>query len=202
VYAIRPGIDDETQSVMSVADEIVALLDARGAAAYVGEPVSVLEHGLQAAHFARAAGAADELVLATLLHDIGHVLGDAPDDIAAWHTDARHEQTGSAWLARRFGPAVSEPVRLHVAAKRYLCATTPEYLEKLTSASRRTLELQGGPMSADEVVAFRREAHCREAVRVRLWDDAGKIEGLVTAALREYLELIESLALRHAPCRS
>jgi phosphonate degradation associated HDIG domain protein len=181
---------------MSVADEIVALLDARGAAAYVGEPVSVLEHGLQAAHFAREARAADELVLAALLHDIGHVLGDASDDIAAWHTDAHHERTGSDWLARRFGPGVSEPVRLHVAAKRYLCATTPEYLAKLTPASQRTLELQGGPMSTDEVAEFKREAYCREAVRVRLWDDRGKIEGLVTAGLREYLGLIESLALR------
>ncbi len=196
MYAIRPDLDDETDSVMSVGDEIVALLDARGAAAYVGEPVSVLEHGLQAAHFARETGAADELVLAALLHDIGHVLGNASDDIAAWHTDARHEQIGSAWLARRFGPAVSEPVRLHVAAKRYLCATTPEYLAKLTPASRRTLELQGGPMSADEVTGFKREAYCREAVRVRLWDDRGKIEGLVTAGLREYLGLIESFALR------
>jgi phosphonate degradation associated HDIG domain protein len=181
---------------MSVGDEIVAILDARGAAAYVGEPVSVLEHGLQAAHFARETGATDELVLAALLHDIGHVLGDAPDDIAAWHTDAHHEQIGSEWLARRFGPGVSEPVRLHVAAKRYLCATTPEYLAKLTPASRRTLELQGGPMSTDEVAGFKREAYCREAVRVRLWDDRGKIEGLVTAGLREYLGLIESLALR------
>jgi phosphonate degradation associated HDIG domain protein len=198
VYAIRPGIDDETDSVMSVADEIVALLDARGAAAYIGEPVSVLEHGLQAAHFAREAGAADELVLAALLHDIGHVLEDAPDDsdIAAWHTDARHEQTGSAWLARRFGPAVSEPVRLHVAAKRYLCATTPEYLANLTAASLRTLELQGGPMSADEVAEFKHETYCREAVRIRLWDDRGKIEGLVTAGLGEYLGVIESLILR------
>jgi phosphonate degradation associated HDIG domain protein len=179
----------------SVTDEIVTLLEARGAAAYVGEPVSVLEHGLQAAHFARQAGAADELVLAALLHDIGHVLADPPNDVSEWHTDGRHEQIGSAWLARRFGPAVSDPVRLHVAAKRYLCATTPEYLETLTAASLRTLELQGGPMSADEVAAFRREPHCRAAVRVRLWDDRGKIEGLVTAGLTDYFGLIESLAV-------
>jgi phosphonate degradation associated HDIG domain protein len=179
-----------------VADEIGALLNARGAKAYVGEPVSVLEHGLQAAHFAREAGAADELVLAALLHDIGHVLEHARDDIAAWHTDGRHEQIGSAWLARRFGSAVSEPVRLHVAAKRFLCATTPEYLAKLTAASLRTLELQGGPMAADEAAAFRRESHSRDAVRIRLWDDRGKIEGLVTPGLPDYRALIESLVLR------
>ncbi len=197
MYAVRAGIEYAAdESVMSVADEIVALLDDRGAAAYVGEPVSVLEHSLQAAHFARAAGAADALVLAALLHDIGHVLRPAPADIAAWRTDGGHEQIGSAWLAGRFGRAVSDPVRLHVAAKRYLCATTPEYLAKLTAASLRTLELQGGPMSADEVDAFRREAYCRDAVRLRLWDDRGKIEGLVSAGLPDYRLLIEGVALR------
>ncbi len=181
---------------MTVAHEIVTILEGPGARAYFGEPVSVLEHSLQAAHFARAAGAAAELVLAALLHDIGHVIGDAPDDIGEWHTDGRHEQIGSVWLARRFGLAVSDPVRLHVAAKRYLCATTPEYLAKLTAASLRTLELQGGTMSTDEVEGFRREAYFRDAVRVRLWDDRGKMEGLVTAGLPEYLGLIESLTLR------
>jgi phosphonate degradation associated HDIG domain protein len=184
------------EKALNVTDELLALLDTRGSAAYFGEPVSVLEHGLQAAHFAREAGATDELVVAALLHDIGHVLSAPPDDIVDWHTDARHEEIGSAWLARRFGPAVSDPVRLHVGAKRYLCATTPEYLAKLTAASRRTLELQGGPMTPDEVDAFRREAYSRDAVRVRLWDDRGKIEGLVTPGLAEYLGLIESLGLQ------
>jgi len=184
------------KQALHVMDEVLALLDARGAAAYFGEPVSVLEHGLQAAHFARESGAPDALIVAALLHDVGHVLGRSPEDIAAWHTDARHEEIGSSWLARRFGPAVSDPVRLHVAAKRYLCATTPEYLSELTAASLHTLDLQGGPMTTDEVDAFRREAYCRDAVRVRLWDDRGKIEGLVTAGLTQYLGLIESLAVR------
>ena len=184
---------------MSVTDEILAILEARGAAAYFGELVSVVEHGLQAAHFARAEGASSGLVLAALLHDIGHLLEDVPAEIEDWHTDARHEQVGGAWLARRFGPEVAEPVRLHVAAKRYLCATAPGYLAKLSPASVQTLGLQGGPMSAAEVAAFRRERFFRDAVRVRLWDDRAKVPGLATAALPEYQELIESLSSPHAP---
>jgi phosphonate degradation associated HDIG domain protein len=179
---------------VSVADEIEALFDARGAGAYFGEPVSVLEHGLQAAHFARLEGAETSLVVAALLHDVGHLLEDVPADVADWHTDARHEEVGAAWLARRFGPEVSDPVRLHVAAKRYLCATAPQYLAKLSPASVLTLGLQGGPMSVAEIAAFRGERHFRDAVRLRLWDDRGKIDALATVGLRAYRGSIESLA--------
>jgi len=179
---------------MSVTDEILAVFATRGTEAYFGEPVSIVEHGEQAAHFAREDGADDALVIAALLHDIGHLLEDAPDDIAQWHTDARHEDAGSAWLARHFGREVTDPVRLHVAAKRYLCATAPSYLGKLSPASVVTLGLQGGPMSAQEVEAFRAEPHFREAVRLRLWDDRGKVAGLVTRRLADYRELIESVA--------
>jgi [1-hydroxy-2-(trimethylamino)ethyl]phosphonate dioxygenase len=184
---------------MSVTEEIVAILEARGAGAYFGEPVSVVEHGLQAAHFAQAEGAPPPLVVAALLHDIGHLLDDVPADVADWHTDARHEQVGSTWLARRFAPEVTDPVRLHVAAKRYLCATASSYFAKLSPASLVTLDLQGGPMSPDEIAAFRRERYFREAVRVRLWDDRAKVDGLVTATLPEYRELIESLACPSGP---
>jgi phosphonate degradation associated HDIG domain protein len=180
---------------MSVGEEILALFAQRGAAAYFGERVSTLEHCLQAARFAQDDGAPAALVLAALLHDVGHLLETVPEDIADWHVDARHEVLGGAWLARRFGPEISEPVRLHVPAKRYLCATDPAYSAELSAASVITLKLQGGPMPELEVAAFEREPGFREAVRVRRWDDRGKIAGLSTPPLRSYLPLIEAMAI-------
>jgi phosphonate degradation associated HDIG domain protein len=179
---------------MSVSDEVLALFNARGAEAYYGESVTTLEHMLQAAHFARGEGAPEHLIVAALLHDIGHLLENVPDDIADWRVDARHEELGGRWLATRFGPEVSDPVRLHVPAKRYLCATDPSYFAKLSSASVMTLKLQGGPMSAAEVAAFEREPHGRNAVRLRHWDDQGKVAGLPTPGLEEYRALIDATA--------
>lgn len=179
---------------MSVSAEILGIFQQRGAGAYFGERVSMSEHALQAAHFAQAAAAPPALIVAALLHDIGHLLADVPGDIAAWSVDAHHEQVGSAWLARRFGPEVSEPVRLHVPAKRYLLATNPEYFASLSPASVITLKLQGGPMAAHEVVQFERERYCREAVQIRHWDDLGKVSGLTTPGFDDYCALIESLA--------
>ena len=179
---------------MTISDEIVALFERQGHAAYYGEPVSVIEHGLQAAHFAVLDGADEPLVVAALLHDIGHLLNAAPGDIADWHEDAHHELVGSRFLARRFGPAVCDPVRLHVPAKRYLCATAASYLQSLSPASVITLDLQGGPMSDAEAEAFRREPYFRDAVRLRLFDDRGKVAGLATATLDDYRSMIERVA--------
>jgi [1-hydroxy-2-(trimethylamino)ethyl]phosphonate dioxygenase len=178
---------------VTIADDIFAIYNSRGSAAYFGEPVSVTEHGLQAAYFAQAEHAPAALVLAALLHDIGHLIVDAPDDIAEWTDDQLHERIGSGWLAKRFGPQVSEPVRLHVPAKRYLCATRPEYFDKLSPASVLTLKLQGGLMTAAEVAAFEAEPFFREALRVREWDDRGKIPGLTTPDLGSYRGLIDAL---------
>jgi phosphonate degradation associated HDIG domain protein len=179
---------------MSVAEEVLSIYGRLGATAYFGERVSMSEHGLQAAHFARVQGAPEALVVAALLHDVGHLLETVPDQIEDWLSDARHEQVGARWLAQRFSAEVSEPVRLHVSAKRYLCATDPQYFSQLSAASVHTLKLQGGPMSPAEVARFEHEAYHREAVRVRRWDDQGKVAGLKTAGLREYATLIDSLA--------
>jgi [1-hydroxy-2-(trimethylamino)ethyl]phosphonate dioxygenase len=181
---------------MSVAAEILAVYGARGAGAYFGERVTMTEHGLQAAHFAQAEGAPDALVVAALLHDIGHLLEDVPEAIEDWRSDAHHEKTGAHWLAQRFPAAVSEPVRLHVPAKRYLCATDAQYFARLSPASVHTLRLQGGPMSAQEVRRFEGERYWEDAVRLRRWDDQGKVAGLKTAPLEAYVGLIERLALR------
>ena len=179
---------------MSTADEIFALYSRRGAAAYFGEEVSMSEHGLQAAYFAQQSGAPDTLMVAALLHDIGHLTESVPDNIADWTKDARHERSGSRWLAAHFGPQVSEPVRLHVPAKRYLCATEPAYLQQLSAASVTTLKLQGGPMSTKEIAAFESEAYWRDAIRVRRWDDQGKVASLKTPDFEHYRNLIDTLA--------
>ncbi len=179
---------------MNVTDEIIALYARRGSEAYFGEPVSIIEHGLQAAHFARLEGASDALIVATLLHDVGHLIQDAPEDIADWHSDAQHELAGSRWLSQWFGPQVTDPVRLHVAAKRYLCATSPSYFDRLSAASVITLKLQGGPMSEAQQDEFRAEPNFRDALRLRLWDEQGKVARLVTAGLSDYRDLIERVA--------
>ena len=179
---------------MNITDEILEVFAKRGSGAYFGEGVSMTEHALQAAYFAQSAAAPPSLVVAALLHDVGHLVVDVPDDIADWTEDARHEEIGSAWLARRFPPEVSEPVRLHVPAKRYLCATDARYFLKLSAASVATLKLQGGPMSAADVALFETERFHKEAVRVRQWDDQGKVAGLVTPNLEDYRALIEGMA--------
>ncbi len=179
---------------MSVADEIFAIYARRGSGAYFGEPVTMLDHGLQAAHFARIEGAPPALVAAALLHDIGHLIEDVPDDLADWVSDARHEESGARWLRARFGAPVCEPVRLHVPAKRYLCAVDQGYFGELSPASVVTLKLQGGPMSPAEIAAFEREPFHADAVRVRRWDDRGKLAGLETNGMEAYRGLIEMLA--------
>jgi len=180
---------------MTLVEEVSELFTRRGATAYFGESVSMSEHSLQAAYFAQQEAAPPALIIAALLHDVGHLIDDVPGDIHEWTTDARHEEVGSRWLARRFPASVSEPVRLHVPAKRYLCATDRGYYAKLSSASVLTLKLQGGPMSPDETACFEAEPFHREAVRVRRWDDAGKVAGLIVPGLADYRALIE--ALRH-----
>ncbi|MGH8263205.1 MAG: HD domain-containing protein [Steroidobacteraceae bacterium] len=180
---------------MSVADAVFAIFQRRGSGAYYGESVSMTEHALQAAYFARAAGAPPALVVAALLHDIGHLVHDVPSDIAEWTVDEHHELIGGAWLAMHFGPDVSEPVRLHVPAKRYLLATDVAYFAKLSPASVVTLKLQGGPMAAHEIRTFETERFHKEAVRVRQWDDQGKVAGLKTPGLNDYRSLIEQLAI-------
>ena len=180
---------------MNLTDEILAIFKKRGADAYYGESISMAEHSLQAAYFAQTAAAPPGLIVAALLHDIGHLVEEVPSDLADWTEDAHHERVGGRWLAQRFRPEVSEPVRLHVSAKRYLLTTCAEYFATLSPPSVITLKLQGGPMAAHEVAQFETEPFYKDAVRVRQWDDQGKVAGLKTPGLNDYRGLIEALAI-------
>ena len=178
-----------------VIDEIFATFRAHGDEAYLGEPVSQTEHALQTALFAERDGADPLLIASALLHDFGHLVHELPEDCADLGIDSVHEDVGAVWLGRYFGPAVTEPLRLHVAAKRYLCAVDPAYMAALSPASIKSLGLQGGPYDDEERAEFEREPFWREAVALRRYDDAGKIEGLETPPLEHYRPCLEA-ALR------
>lgn len=176
---------------MSIIDEIVSLFLLRGQGAYFGEAVSETEHALQCAHLAEQAGADSELITAALLHDVGHLLHGLQENIAEQGHDGRHEACGAAWLAPHFGPAVVDPVRLHVAAKRYLCAVDPDYQADLSPASQLSLGLQGGPFTAEEIRRFELEPWFQSAVAVRRWDDTAKVPGLAVPGLDHYRHHLE-----------
>lgn len=176
--------------------EIQRLFDSRGTLVY-GEAVNQIEHALQCGTLAEQEAAPASLVLAAFLHDIGHMQHrDAAAAVNEGRDDA-HEALGSKFLERWFGPGVAEPVRLHVQAKRYLCATEAGYWEQLSPLSQRTLEIQGGAMSEAEVQAFEQNPYSGDAVRVRRWDDIGKRPGMETRAFDHFMGLA-ALALRTA----
>ena len=154
--------------------ELLDIFVGRATRRYGLSEINQLQHALQAATLAESDGAPPATVLASLLHDVGHMIHHLGEDPAGRGVDDVHEELGARWLAERFGPEVSEPVRLHVAAKRYLCAVEADYFSKLSPDSVRSLGLQGGPMSADEVEAFRRNPLHAEAVRLRRFDEAAK----------------------------
>jgi phosphonate degradation associated HDIG domain protein len=158
--------------------------------------VTQTEHALQAAQIAEREGRPAAQIVAALLHDIGHLMHDLPEDIADQGIDTQHESLASAWLSQHFGPEVSEPVRLHVAAKRYLCHAEAGYFDRLSEASKLSLTLQGGPMSAEEAARFRGEKFLQEALEVRRWDDEAKIVGAATPDLGHYRPMIEALLRR------
>jgi phosphonate degradation associated HDIG domain protein len=175
------------------------LLDVLGRAAdrYGQEAVNQCQHALQCAALAERAGATPELVAASLLHDVGHLLHALGEDAALRGVDARHEDVGAAFLARHFTPAVVDPVRLHVDAKRYLCGAKADYFDRLSPASVRSLELQGGPFDAAGQLAYLARPHARDALRLRVWDDEAKDPAAITPPLAHYRAALEA-GLRRA----
>ena len=170
---------------MAAIDDIMSLFQTKGSTQYGGEKVSQLEHALQAAHLAQSEQAPPSMVVAALLHDIVHLMDDGPEK--------PHEHLGHGWVSQHFPAEVSEPVRLHVEAKRYLCATDGSYLQQLSPTSVKSLHVQGGPMTDAELDAFEEEQYYSQAVKLRHWDDQAKVEKLAVPALDTYRETIASL---------
>jgi len=174
-------------------EEIMTLLAGSASEAYYGEPVTQLEHGLQAAQLARDADADEETILAALLHDVGHLLGHE-GRIHEKLGVIDHDEAGAQWLrARGFSERLTALVRAHVDAKRYLVATNAGYAARLSPASTETLALQGGPMSPEEAQAFGADPMLKEKLRMRSWDEQAKIPGAAAAPLAEY----RAMLLRH-----
>ena len=160
---------------------------------HYGEDVTQMEHALQAAHHAKLDSASPSLVAAALLHDIGHLMQKIGEDAADRGIDTRHEQIGAGYLARGFGPEVSEPIRLHVAAKRYRVAVDPTYACRLSDASQQSLALQGGPMKPDEIKVFLADPHAGAAQKLRNYDEAGKDLEAEVAGFETYGDLLRDL---------
>ena len=169
-----------------IVDQLIELLLTKGTRQYGGERVSQCEHALQTAALAEQEKASPALIAAALLHDIGHLLHEEGEQPALRGIDDQHEAIGADYLLPAFGPAVADPVRLHVPAKRYLCATDPGYFACLSPGSVRSLALQGGPFTPDEAAEFRALPFAADAIRVRQWDEAAKVPGLETPTLEQY----------------
>ncbi|WP_285412717.1 phosphonate degradation HD-domain oxygenase [Variovorax sp. efr-133-TYG-130] len=177
--------------------DIVGLFESKGGAQYDGEPVTQLEHALQSAHLAEQAGAGSELIAASLLHDLGHLLHDFGGTPTQQGLDDLHQYRCLPFLRALFGPATLEPIRLHVDAKRFLCAREPGYLEALSPDSKRSLQLQGGVFDSAQASAFEALPHAMDAVRLRRWDDQAKCADASTPDLAYYARHL-AIASKHA----
>lgn len=176
---------------MAFLEEVRKILAARGGELYGGETVTQTQHALQCATLAETEEAPAHLIAAALLHDIGHLLDEEFESALERKEDRRHEDLGHDYLARHFGPEVTKPVRLHVDAKRYLCAVDRDYFAGLSPASVRTLEMQGGPFSPSQARDFAARPFADEAVRLRIWDDKGKDPDMETPDFDHFLPYLQ-----------
>jgi phosphonate degradation associated HDIG domain protein len=175
--------------------QIADLLTLKADGLYGLSDINQRQHALQTAWLAEKTGCPDALIAAGLLHDIGHLVHDLGEHPAEAGIDDRHEERGYEFLTAWFGPAVTEPVRRHVAAKRYLCATEADYFSKLSKDSVLSLSLQGGPMSASEVVAFDALPQSSAAVKLRRFDEQAKVRNLETPGVQHFLPAVERCLL-------
>ena len=177
--------------VTEILQQIENMLIHNGDDLYGGEAITQTQHALQCAALAEAANASPELIAASFLHDIGHLLEPEFESALQHNEDMVHEELGEAFLEKWFGEAVTQPVKLHVAAKRYLCATNKTYFSKLSPASVHTLKLQGGPMSEEEIKEFETNEHYKDAVRLRVWDDLAKNPDEETSNVQHFMKYVE-----------
>ena len=175
---------------MEIVENIFRIVAENGSAMYGGESVTQLQHALQCAALAEEAGESEELIAAALLHDYGHLVV-MDEGAAAAGRDMRHEEIAADALRAWFGPNVTEPIRLHVAAKRYLCAVDADYFSTLSPASVTSLNVQGGPFTAAEAETFITSEHGAAAVKLRVWDDLAKDTEKQTPPLDHYRGAVE-----------
>ncbi|MTI09959.1 HD domain-containing protein [Curvivirga aplysinae] len=182
--------DHKTVTKENVVDFLIDMFNSRGQDEYLGEAITQSEHMLQCAVVADQFEAKESVILASLLHDVGHFMHDYDFDCADHGIDSRHEDVADDFLKKFYPPEVTEPVRMHVDAKRYLCAVEPDYFGKLSEASVHSLKLQGGPMSAEEVKKFEESPHLKDALDLRRFEEAGKVDGVATPKIEEYRDLM------------
>ncbi len=179
----------------NIVDFILGMFVSSGAQEYIGEAVTVREHLEQSAACAKKDSASDELIIAALLHDIGHFVADFPVDALELGVNNLHEHAAADLLEAFYPAEVTEPIRQHVAAKKYLCAVDSSYIQHLSQASVNSLKVQGGPMNKAEVQAFESNPHHKDCVKLRHYDDNGKVEGLTIKPVTSYREKLEALLL-------
>lgn len=186
-------------NITPIVDEIFSLYEKYGAGEYAGEKVTQLQHMVQAGELAKDAGYDDEVILAAFLHDIGHILETEHDQMDGFGT-VDHEKVGADFLRERgFSERLARLVENHVSAKRYLTFKNPAYFEGLSEASRKTLEYQGGRMTAEEAADFERDELFKEFIDMRYWDEQAKIEDMPLASIDYYKNLmIQYLEAKHA----
>ncbi len=208
------------KSIREISDEIIQLFQEKGQYQYGGESVNQLEHALQSAAHAQKMKLSEELVIAALLHDLGHLLDHDFESSSEFendsenHTDGQvrenndlsedhqHEILGDRYLQNYFGPELTEPVRLHVAAKRFLCTKDESYYQKLSHASILSLKLQGGKMSDGEMETFLKNPYAQSALQIRACDDEAKVIGKLIPPLEAYRPLLEKVIAKYRTSRN
>ncbi len=173
-------------------ENIINLFTNKGSQMYGHESVTQLEHALQCATLAEEACQSNEIITACLLHDLGHLVHNLGNNASTQGIDDLHEHRALPILRKLFEPAVTEPIRLHVAAKRYLCAVSPTYWERLSNESKRSLELQGGIFSLEAASGFIRQAYAKDAVQLRMYDDQAKVANKSTSSLSHFAQYINT----------